>query len=226
MGQLAAAVTHELNQPLAAILNNAEAIQSLLAESSPDLDEVKAAVADIIEDNTRAGEIIRRLRAFFRRDEPSRQPLDLGNLVAELARVVRSDALIRQISFRLDVSSPMPAIAGDRIQLQQSILNLILNAFDAVSELDGAREVAVEVSAVQSSKVRVIVRDSGKGIAAAALPNIFEPFFTTKPNGMGMGLAISRSIVEGHRGKLVASSNAHGGAVFQITLPALARSIG
>ncbi len=226
MGQLAAAVTHELNQPLAAILNNAEAIQSLLSESSPDLDEVRDAIADIIEDTTRASEIIRRLRAFFRRDEPSRMPLDVGNLVTELARVVRSDALIRQISFRLDVSGPLPPIAGDRIQLQQSILNLILNAFDAVSEVDGAREVAVEVSAIQSSTVRVLVRDSGKGITAVALPNIFEPFFTTKPNGMGMGLAISRSIIEGHRGKLAASSNSHRGSVFEITLPALAQSTG
>jgi len=224
MGQLAAAVTHELSQPLAAILNNAEATQSLLSESNPDLAEVRAAIVDIIDDNTRASEIIRRLRAFFLRAEPSRMPLDVGDLAAELARLVRSDALIRHISFRLDVSDSVPRIAGDRIQLQQAILNLILNAFDAVSEIDRAREVVLEVAAVAPNGVRVAVSDSGVGIDAAAMPRIFEPFFTTKPTGMGMGLAISRSIIGEHGGRVAASSNPRGGSILEITLPALAAS--
>jgi signal transduction histidine kinase len=222
MGELAASIAHELNQPLAAILQNAEVIQSLLAVENPDLDEVRAAIADIVEDDGRAGEIIRRLRSFFRRDAVSKTRIELGTAVGEIARIVQSDAIVRNVALELDVSPRSPSVSGDRIQLQQAVINLVLNAFDAAaSAKQGPREVVLKIPASDNGWARILVSDSGDGIKPEVLPRIFDAFYTTKPSGMGMGLLISRSIVEAHGGQLTASSNPERGATFEIALPTL-----
>ena len=223
MGELAASIAHELNQPLAAILSNAEAIQYMLTADSPDLDEVRAGVADIIQDDNRAGEAIRRLRALFRHDDPIKAEIDLVRMLTETSRIVQGDALIRDISYELNVKGPLPPIVGERVQLQQAVINLILNAFDAVAGGgEGPRKVHVTASAGISRSAHIFVRDSGKGIAAEAMPKIFEAFYTTKPHGMGMGLAIAKSIVEAHGGRLSASPNPDRGMTFAIKLPLIA----
>ena len=220
MGELAASLAHEINQPLAAIRSNAEAIQSMLEAEVPDLDEVKAAVADIVSDDARAGDTIHRLRALFRREELTHSELDLGELLREVGRIINSDAVIRKVSLNLDLPQPLRTVLADRIQIQQAIINLLLNAFDAVSEVqENSRQVTLSALAGGSSCIRVLVCDSGKGIAPDALPRIFDAFFTTKPSGLGMGLAISRSIVEAHGGRLSVSSNPGHGTTFEITLP-------
>ncbi len=220
MGELAASLAHEINQPLAAIRSNAEAIQSMLESKTPDLDEIKAAVADIVTDDARAGETIRRLRALFRREDLARSEIELGELLREVSRIIRSDAIIRKISLTLDLRQPLRPVFADRVQIQQAIINLLLNAFDAVSGTEeNSRQVALSAVAEDSGCVRVLVYDSGKGIDPDVMPRIFDAFFTTKPNGMGMGLAISRSIVEAHGGRLSVSSNPGHGTTFEITLP-------
>ncbi|MGH7932252.1 MAG: sensor histidine kinase [Candidatus Binataceae bacterium] len=219
MGELAASMAHELNQPLAAILNNAEAVQSMLQNKSPDLDEVKAAIADIIQDDTRAGETIRRLRSLFRRDELKKSALDLGEVVAEIGRLVHTDALIHNLSFSVEVEQ-RPVVLADRVQLQQAIVNLVLNAFDAVAPVArGSREVAVQVVSREFGWALILVRDSGKGIPTDVMPRIFDAFFTTKSGGLGMGLSISRSIIEAHGGRLSVSSTPGHGTTFEIVLP-------
>jgi two-component system sensor kinase FixL len=225
MGELAASLAHELNQPLAAILHNAEAIQSLLAVDTPDLDEIKAATAEIVEDDARAGDIIRRLRSFFKRENLTKTRIDLGKAVGEIARIVQSDAVIRNVNLAFDVSPQAPTVAGDRIQLQQAIINLVLNAFDAAANVkQGPREVVLKIPAIENGWARISVRDSGDGIKPEVLPRIFDAFYTSKPNGMGMGLPISRSIIETHGGRLTVSANHDRGATFEISLPAFAEN--
>jgi signal transduction histidine kinase len=220
MGELAASIAHELNQPLAAILQNAETIQSLLAVENPDLDEIRAATAEIVEDDQRAGEIIRRLRSFFRRDELDKTSIELSKAVDEVARIVQSDAVIRKVDLALDLSPQSPAVSADRVQLQQAIINLVLNAFDAAAAVkQGPREVVLKVPAEENGWARIMVRDSGDGIKPEVLPRVFDPFYTTKASGMGMGLAISRSIIEAHGGRLTVSANTDHGATFEIALP-------
>jgi signal transduction histidine kinase len=219
MGELAASMAHELNQPLAAILSNAEALQNMLLVKQPDFEEINATIADIIQDDIRAGETIRRLRSFFRNDQLKKSELDLGEVVAEIGRFLRNDAMIRNVSFKIEVQQEPPIVFADRVQLQQAVLNLVLNAFDAVDEVKGgSREVGVQVLQ-ESGWAGISVRDSGKGIAKDLTDQIFDLFFTTKSNGMGMGLAISRSIVNAHGGHLSVSSTPGQGATFEIRLP-------
>lgn len=224
MGELTAALAHQLNQPMAAILSNAEAIETMLQLDHPDLEEIKAAVSDIVHDDLRASDTIKGLRAFFRGEQMSHVPLDLADLLNEVARMVCSDALIRNVVFTADAPQSMPFVKGDRVQLQQAIINLVLNGFDAVSTVEGPREVSLRTLVDGTGHVSVMVRDSGKGIAPEAISRMFEPFFTTKVDGMGMGLAISRSIVEAHGGRLIASSNSDRGATFEVSLPTAGRA--
>jgi signal transduction histidine kinase len=220
MGELAAALAHELNQPLAAILQNAESIESMLAVENPNLDEIKTAIAEIVEDDQRAGDIIRRLRSFFKREQLTKAPFDLGKAVRETARIVQNDALRRNITVKVEVSAQAPTVTGDRVQLQQALVNLLHNAFDAVASATRApRSVLVKIPSENSGWARIIVKDSGTGLDPEVLPLIFDPFYTTKPSGMGMGLSISRSIVEAHGGRITASANTDRGATFEIFLP-------
>lgn len=220
MGEFAAAITHELNQPLAAILSNAESVQSMLTADQPELDEIRAIIDDIVQDDSRAVETIRRLRPLFRHDKLVKAKVNLSEVLLETEQIVRVDALRRGISLALEMKEPLPLIFAGRVQLQQAILNLISNAFDAVAEIDdGPRTIRLKTSIDEPHNVRIFVCDSGKGIAPDALARVFESFFTTKPNGMGMGLAIAKSIVEAHGGRLSVSTNASRGTIFEIRLP-------
>jgi signal transduction histidine kinase len=191
----------------------------MLQAENPDLEEIKAAIADIIQDDSRAGETIRRLRSLFRRDEFKKSEVDLSEVVDETMRLLQSDAVINNVAFKIDVRE-RPIVLADRVQLQQVIVNLVLNAFAAVSEIkEGAREVIIQVPPPEPGWSLIRVHDSGTGIPAELMPRIFDAFFSTKPRGMGMGLAISRSIVEAHGGSLSVSSIPGKQTVFEIRLP-------
>jgi signal transduction histidine kinase len=222
MGELSASLAHELNQPLSAILSNSEAIQAMLLTGPTNLNEIKEAIADIIGDSRRAHETIVRLRSMFGREELRTSVLDLGELVSEVSRLVRKDALVHCVTFELEVERPLPTIRGDRVQLQQGIINLVLNAFESVSTNQyHPREVLLAVNKCDVGSVCVLVRDSGAGIDARLQPRIFDPFFTTKPRGLGIGLAITRRIVEGHDGQLSVLPNRGRGVTFKMIFPAI-----
>jgi PAS domain S-box-containing protein len=219
MGQLASSLAHELNQPLGAILRNAEAAELLLADPSPDLDELRAILADIRSDDRRASDVIDRMRAMIKHRGIEREPLDLSRLAAEVIAILRPDADLRGVRLVLESGPTVPAVDGDRVQLQQVLLNLLLNAMDAVEGRPrGERRVSVPVR-TQGATVEVSVSDNGPGIRPEMLPRVFEPFYTSKPNGLGMGLPIASTIVEAHGGRLRAENGPTGGAVFSFSLP-------
>ncbi len=219
MGQLASALAHELNQPLGAILRNAEAAELFLQASPPDLHEVRAILADIRKDDRRAGEVIDRMRALLKRRESQWSALDLNSIVEEVAGLLRFDGEARRVKLTLELALSAPPIRGDRVQVQQVLLNLIINAMDAVNGCEaGKRCVAVRVRP-RNAEVEVAVSDAGHGIPAENLKRLFEPFFTTKPSGMGLGLAISHTIIQAHGGRLWAENNPDCGATFRFTLP-------
>jgi FixJ family two-component response regulator/signal transduction histidine kinase len=219
MGVFAASLVHELTQPLAASLANAESAADLLAARSPDLEEVRATVGDIVADDRRAGELIQELRRFLRRGEVQWVELDLRQVIDEVLRLAGGEAADKAVAVTLDVPDDLLSFVGDRVQIQQVLLNLLLNAFDAVAANDaGARR--VEVRAWRSGAgVSIEVTDSGRGIDEATLGRVFEPFFTTKSRGMGLGLSISRTIVSTHGGTLLARSAPGEGATFRVELP-------
>jgi len=220
MGQLASALAHELNQPLGAILRNAEAAELFLQKPQPDLQEIGAILEDIRKDDLRAGGVIDRMRAFLKRQSLESSTLDFRQLLEETVELARPDARARRVRLSLEAPPRLPAVRGDRVHLQQVLLNLLLNGLDAMNGLPNAeRSVSVRADETADGNLEVAVTDSGAGIPADTLPKIFEPFFTTKSTGMGMGLAISRTIIEAHGGKLRATNNAGRGATFQFTLP-------
>jgi signal transduction histidine kinase len=220
MGELTASLAHELNQPLGAILSNAQAARRILGAEKPDLTEVRAALDDVIRDNARAVEVLQNVRALFRRDQPQKSRLDPKQVLMDVERILRHDAKMKKISLTLDPVASLPPVVGDRTQLMQALINLVLNAFDAVSgENDGPRQVVLSASQPEAGHVRVAIRDSGKGIDPTIMPRLFDAFFTTKQTGMGMGLAIARSIIEKHSGRLWATQNGDRGATLQFVLP-------
>jgi two-component system sensor kinase FixL len=221
MGELAASLAHELNQPLAAILANAQAAERMMAVKSPDLEEIGMILKDIVTDNTRAGEIIWRMRALTRKESLELVPLDLFTVVEDVVLLLHSDAIVHNIRIRLDRGPQFFPVRGDRVHLQQVVLNLMLNAFDAMKDCPAnAREVDVWIMAEGENRLKVGVRDSGSGVPDETLDRVFEPFYTTKHDGVGMGLAISRSIIEVLGGRLWAESNhPQPGTTFYFTLP-------
>jgi PAS domain S-box-containing protein len=223
MGELTASIAHEINQPLAAIVNNANACGRLLVCQPPDLEEVRLAVADISQAGTRAAEVISRVRALLKKQTTARDRVDINELILEVLALVAGELEKSHISARTDLLPLIMPVLGDRIQLQQVILNLIMNGIEAMTSVTGRpRRLLIQSQMHESGSVLVAVQDSGAGLDAANASHIFDAFFTTKPSGMGMGLPICRSIVEAHGGQLSLAPNESGGATFQFTLPACA----
>ena len=229
MGELASSLAHELSQPLTAILSNAQAARNFLDEAAPDLAEVRDTLDDIIRNDTRAGEVIRRMRALLKRSEFRPVALNLNDLVREVVRIVAPDALLKKSSIQMHVQPDLPPVSGDAVQMQQVLINLLLNGLDAVVQRpQGSRWLRIGTRMLVDHAVELTVEDSGNGIAEKDLERVFEPFFTTKREGLGMGLSISRSIVELHAGSIKAEQGPAGGALFRCLFkmaPGAARGI-
>jgi signal transduction histidine kinase len=220
VGELAAAIAHEVNQPLCAIVSNAQAAQRLLAADAPDVGEVREILQDIAADSKRASEVIGRVRSLLQKREPTKAPLDLNAAIRDVVALAQHQLTRKGLSLSLDLAAGLPPALGDRVQLQQVVLNLVLNAVEAASHSGAERhEVSVVSSPGGAGYVVVTVRDSGPGIPPEHVDRVFDAFFTTKPGGIGIGLAISRSIIEAHGGRLWADGGAGRGAAFHFTLP-------
>jgi PAS domain S-box-containing protein len=220
MGQLTASIAHEVKQPIAATVSNAQAGLRWLIREPPDLEEVRQALACIAKDGKRAGDVVGRIRDLIQKAPPRKDRFDLNGAIREVIELTRSEAVKNGVSVQTELTDNLPLIDGDRVQLQQVTLNLIVNAVEAMSGLtEGPRELLISAGKAEMGGVLVTVRDSGPGLAPAALERLFEAFYTTKPNGLGMGLSICRSIVEAHGGRLWASASAPRGATFQFKLP-------
>ncbi|MCZ6690070.1 MAG: ATP-binding protein [Planctomycetota bacterium] len=222
MGEFAASLAHELNQPLCGIVSNAQAGERLLAAGDEDTQAIRDTLRDIVDDGKRAGEVIRRLRAMLKRTSFEPISLDIGEVIREVARLVMGDALAKGITLNLDLALDLPKVMGDRTQLQQVLVNLILNGIEAMGgETDGSREILIGTARHRGDAVTIAVRDTGLGFEEKNVDRIFDAFFTTKPEGMGMGLSINRSIIEAHGGRIWATLNPHGGATVHFTVPIL-----
>jgi signal transduction histidine kinase/putative methionine-R-sulfoxide reductase with GAF domain len=220
IGALAASLAHELNQPLTGILANAQAALRLLTATSPDLVEIRSILSDIVDDDKRAREVIRRLRGLLRKDEVQFGLLELNALIRDVTKLLGSDAIIRNIAVKLELEADPVFVNGDGVQLQQVVLNLLLNAMDAMAENAGDRRtIIVRTENIELETVHVSVQDAGSGLRHGTEQLVFEPFYTTKPSGIGMGLAISKSIIEAHGGVIWATDNASAGATFHFSLP-------
>ena len=218
MGELTVSLAHEVNQPIAAALTNANTCMLWLDGDTPNIEEARAAAMRIVQDGTRASDIISRIRLLFKKGTPERTPVDVNDLIREMIVLLRGEAARYGISVRTELAANLAAVTGDRVQLQQVLLNLIVNGIDAMKEIDRRRDLAIS-SRAGGEHVRVSVSDTGVGLPAQQPDQIFTPFFTTKAHGTGMGLSISRSIVESHGGRLWAEGNASHGATFHVTLP-------
>lgn len=221
MGELTASLAHEINQPLAAIRSNAEAAQRFLSRDLPDIGEVRQILADIIRDDRRASDVVQKIRGLVRKEKPLQKLLDLNEAIQEVVTLVRGDSLLRGLSITMELSPDLKRTRGDRTQLQQVILNLILNSAAAMRNSLGAqRKIVVSTELLNNGNVKASVTDFGTGIDENNIERLFEPFFTTKSEGLGMGLSISQSIITAHGGTLEAANNPAGGATFAFTLPA------
>jgi signal transduction histidine kinase len=220
LGELTASIAHEVNQPLAAIVTNGEVTLHLLDLGVPDFVEVREAIDAIISDGRRASDIIHRLRALTKKTAIEMVALDINDMINGIVSLMQREMASHQVSLRLELSSTPPMVLGDRVQLQQVILNLVGNAIEAmVPVTDRPRELVIRSQLDDTGEVLVAVEDSGVGIDPETVNLLFDAFFTTKPSGMGMGLSICRSIIEHHGGTLAASRKAGPGAVFQFRLP-------
>ena len=220
LGQLASALAHELSQPLAAVLRNAEAAEIMLRDPSPDLEELAAIVTDIHADDLRAAQVIDRLRSLLKRRSIELTPVRIDELVHDVVSLVRSDADSTQVRIEVDVAPGLPPVWGDRVHLQQVLLNLMVNAMDATAgDESGSRRIRVSAGLTEGAMVEMAVRDSGPGIPPELLERLFEPFFTTKADGLGVDSAMSTTIVQAHSGRLWAENDPAGGAVFRFTVP-------
>ena len=218
MGELAASIAHEVNQPLAGIVSNGSASLRWLAGDAPNVEEVREALQDIVRDGKRAGEVIARIRALTTRTAPPREKLDLNETVQEVLGIVGDEARKNSVVIRTRFADDLSSVSGDRVQLQQVLLNLVMNAMEAMTSV-GERQLAITTRNIDQDQVQVTVEDSGTGLDPNTMGRIFEAFYTTKTGGMGMGLSISRSIVQNHGGRLWATANEGAGTSFHFTLP-------
>jgi PAS domain S-box-containing protein len=219
LGELTASVAHEVSQPIAASLTNAKTCLRWLAGDSPNLEEAREAARRIVQDQTRAGEIIRRMRLLFKKAAPQRELVDMNEVIREMVDLLRGERARYLISLQTELAADLPQVMGDRVQLLQVLMNLTMNGIDAMAEVDGARELVITSLQGKDGELHVSVSDTGMGLPPERAGQIFDAFFTTKPNGTGMGLRISRSIVESHGGRLWAGENIPRGASFHFTLP-------
>jgi C4-dicarboxylate-specific signal transduction histidine kinase len=219
MGVMAASIAHEVNQPLSAVILNGKASLGWLSRAAPPLSEVREAIEAVVADATRAGEIIARIRAMTKKTTTGKEPVHLNETIDQVLVLVRGELHKNRIVLRTDFRADLPQVLGDRIQLQQLLLNLFMNAIEAMSGVDGPRELTVSTGEYDAAEVVVMVRDSGVGLDAASRARIFDAFYTTKPNGMGLGLSISHSIVQNHRGRLWVEANDGPGTTFRFTVP-------
>jgi C4-dicarboxylate-specific signal transduction histidine kinase len=219
MGELCASLAHEVNQPIAAAVANADACLNWLAHDNPNLEKARESAMRIVEDGTRAAEIISRIRLLCKKGTPQRELVDVNEVIQELIVLLRSQITRYLISVRMELAADLPQVSGDRVQLQQVMMNLTMNSIDAMKDVDGTRELAIKSHRTGNEQLMVCVSDSGVGLPSQQADQIFHAFFTTKPHGIGMGLAICRSIVESHSGRLWAADNSPRGASFHLILP-------
>jgi C4-dicarboxylate-specific signal transduction histidine kinase len=219
LGELSASIAHEVGQPLAAIVTSGEACLRWLHRQPPNMEEIEGCVSHMTDQGNRAAEIVQRVRGLMKGAPPDRVPIAINDVVEEAIAVVRRDIERQGGLLTRRLASGLPLILGDRVQLQQVLVNLIINALQSMASVSGRRELVVQSRLDPEGNVVVAVKDSGSGIREDNLPQLFEPFFTTRSSGMGMGLAISSSIVEVHRGQIWASNNPDGGATFSFSLP-------
>ena len=220
IGELTASVAHEVNQPIAAAVTNANTCLRWLTRDQPDVEEARAAAMRIVKDGTRAAEIIKRIRLLFKKDTSERELLDVNQIIREMTVLLRGETTRYKISVRTELAADLPQAMGDRVQLQQVLMNLMLNGIDAMKGVDGTRELVIKSQQGENEQLLVSVIDTGVGLPSQQADQIFNAFFTTKPDGTGMGLSISRSIVESHGGRLWAADHSPRGASFHLTLPA------
>jgi C4-dicarboxylate-specific signal transduction histidine kinase len=219
MGELAASIAHEVNQPLAGIVTNANASLRWLAGDSPNLAEAHVAIRRIIRDGNRAGDVISRMRALFKKARTAKERLNINAAIEEVVILTQSEVRRNKVALRMQLAANLPSVTGDQVQLQQVVVNLILNAIEAMSTVeDRERVLVIRTQRGEGDEVRVAVRDSGIGFDPQSADRMFDAFHTTKPGGLGMGLSISRSIIESHGGQLWALPNDGPGATFQFTL--------
>jgi C4-dicarboxylate-specific signal transduction histidine kinase len=218
MGELTASLAHEVNQPIAAAVTDANTCLRWLTRDQPDVEEAREAASRVVKDATRAAEIISRVRLTFTKSTPQRELVDVNEVIKEMIVLLRNEASRYSISVRTELSDT-PQIMGDRVQLQQVLMNLMMNAIDAMKNVEGTRELVIKSQRAEDAQLVLTVSDTGVGLPPQQADQIFNAFFTTKSHGTGMGLRISRSIVESHGGRLWAADNSPHGASFYLTLP-------
>jgi signal transduction histidine kinase len=220
LGELTASIAHEVNQPLTAVIANADAALRWLDRETPDLAAARRSVEWVIDDSNRANEVIRRVRSLAKKTDLDKMPLDFNQVVKEAIALVQRELNSQRISLRAELTPALPEVFGDRIQLQQVIINLLINGIEAMQSVTGRpRELVIRSGQDETSQLRLSVTDCGVGISAENVNRLFNAFFTTKTNGLGMGLSICRSIVEAHGGRLSAFRNEGPGTTFQFSLP-------
>jgi NO-binding membrane sensor protein with MHYT domain/two-component sensor histidine kinase len=219
MGELTASLAHEVNQPIAAAVTNANACLRWLTSDPPNLEEARASALSIVKDGMRAAEIISRIRLLFEKGTPQRELVDVNEIIREMIVLLRGEVMRHSISVRAELAADLPQVMGDRVQLQQVMMNLITNSIDAMKDVDGTRVIAIKSQRAEHEQLMVCVSDTGVGLPPQQADQIFNAFFTTKPHGTGMGLSISRSIVESHSGRLWAVENSSRGTSFHVILP-------
>ena len=220
MGELTASLAHEINQPLSAIMSNAQAAKRYLNAPTPDMEEVKEIIDDIVKEDTRASEIIHRMRALLKKTELEVESVDLNSVFREIATLLNSDIVMRDVKIDLELDPLLPFVRGDRIQLQQVALNLVMNSLEALNERPRAQRWVRIRTGLKDSQVQAAVIDNGTGVSTGDPEKVFQPFYTTKTQGLGMGLPISRSIIIRHHGRIWAENNPEGGTTFYFSLPA------